>query len=64
MRNRNYYNATVERIQNRLPVITMLLGQGQDPRLIKAELELINNYCEDLKTQIEREPFTNDENKL
>jgi len=31
---------------------------------ISLKLELINNYCEDLKTQIEREPFTNDENKL
>ena len=58
MRNRDYLNTLLERIQNKLPTITLLLNQNADRNEIKSKLTEIDDEIEEIKSQISREPLS------
>lgn len=61
MRNRDYLNTLLERIQNKLPTITLLLNQNADRNEIKSKLTEIDGEIEEIKSQISREPLAANE---
>ena len=58
MRNRDYLNTLLERIQNKLPMITLLLNQNADRNEIKSKLTEIDEELEEVKSHIAREPLS------
>ncbi len=61
MRNRDYFNKKLERIQNKTREINYMISTNQHPRDIKKAVDSINDIVEDLRTQIEREPLSGNE---
>ena len=61
MRNRDYFNKKLERIQNKTREINYMVSTNQHPRDIKKAVDGINDIVEDLLTQIEREPLSGNE---
>tara|TARA_B100000963_G_scaffold346408_1_gene351586 strand:+ start:2071 stop:2271 length:201 start_codon:yes stop_codon:yes gene_type:complete len=61
MRNRDYFNRKLERIQNKTREINHMVSTNQNPRNIKKSLNDIDDIVEDLRTQIEREPLSGNE---
>tara|TARA_B100000963_G_scaffold351066_1_gene362128 strand:+ start:561 stop:758 length:198 start_codon:yes stop_codon:yes gene_type:complete len=61
MRNRDYFNKKLERIQNKTREINHMVSTNQNPRDIKKSLNDIDDIVEDIRTQIEREPLSGSE---
>jgi len=61
MRNRDYFNQKLERIQNKTREINHMISTNQHPRDIKKVVNSINDIVEDILTQIEREPLSGNE---
>ena len=58
MRNRDHLNTLLERIQNKLPTINLLINRNADRNEIKSKLTEIDEELEEVKSQIAREPLS------